>query len=160
MFWLVHTIDDWFAMIAGNNFAPELSIISLLIIKLQEVKQMYAAKLTRCLQIRGVTNRFASNYVVLGSSDKLKGILDAAGPKVLYFTATWCPPCKKIAPAFEKMSNEFTKTTFVKIDIDDHRDLAEEYRISAVPTFKAINGSTIVSTVSKRQLPNCLLLYT
>lgn len=92
--------------------------------------------------------RFASNYVVLGSSDKLKGILETDGPKILYFTATWCPPCKKIAPFFEKLSSEFSKTTFVKIDIDDHRDLAEEYSISAVPTFKAVSGTAVVSSVS------------
>jgi thioredoxin 1 len=107
---------------------------------------MFASTVVRRLVTRKV--RFASNYVVLGSSDKLKGLLEAPGSKILYFTATWCPPCKKIAPSFEKMSNEFAKTTFVKIDIDDHRDLAEEYGISAVPTFKAVDGTTVVTTVS------------
>jgi thiol-disulfide isomerase/thioredoxin len=59
--------------------------------------------------------RALSNYVVLGDEQKLKEILAAEGSKILYFTATWCPPCRKIAPMFEKMSKEFADTVFVKI---------------------------------------------
>ena len=102
----------------------------------------------RNVVVRNSAARFASNFVVLGESSKLDDIIKSDGSKVLYFTATWCPPCKKIAPVFEKMSEEFVATTFVKIDIDDHRELAERYRISSVPTFKAFVGSTQVSEVS------------
>lgn len=98
--------------------------------------------------VRSSTVRFASNFVVLGDSGKFKDIIDSEGSKILYFTATWCPPCKKIAPVFEKMSKEFEGTTFVKIDIDDHRELAEEYNISSVPTFKAFVGSKLTSEVT------------
>lgn len=102
----------------------------------------------RNVLLRNSSARFASKYVVLGESSKLDEIIKSEGSKVLYFTATWCPPCKKIAPVFEKLSKEFEATTFVKIDIDDHRELAEKYRISSVPTFKAFVGTEQVSEVS------------
>lgn len=104
--------------------------------------------LCRNVSARTSVARFASNYFVLGDSSKLQDIIESEGSKVLYFTATWCPPCKKIAPVFEKISKEFEATTFVKIDIDDHRELAEKYNISSVPTFKAFVGTTLTSEVS------------
>lgn len=99
--------------------------------------------------IRTSLARYASNFVVLGDSSKFPDIIKSDTNKILYFTAAWCPPCKKIAPIFEKLSTDFSETIFVKIDIDDHRDLAEEYNISSVPTFKAFVGAKLVSEVFK-----------
>lgn len=109
----------------------------------------------RAIPFRSSVVRCASNYVVLGSADSFKTIMETEGPKILYFTATWCPPCKKIAPVFEKLSKDFSNTTFVKIDIDDNRELAEEHRISSVPTFKAFSGSKLLSQV----IMSLILLY-
>lgn len=111
------------------------------------INTMLRTAFSRSPILRVNASRFSSNYVVLGSSSALKDIIAKDGSKILYFTATWCPPCKKIAPVFEKMSKDFAKTTFVKIDIDDHRDLAEQYNISSVPTFKAMAGSSVTSSV-------------
>jgi thioredoxin 1 len=89
--------------------------------------------------------RFGSNYVVLGDAAKFKEIVNSEGNKVLYFTASWCPPCRKIAPIFEKLSQQYTNTTFLKIDIDDFGELANEYKIVSVPTFKAMSGSKVIA---------------
>merc|ERR1719491_154116 len=59
---------------------------------------------------------------------------------VLYFTATWCPPCKAIKPVYEKLSDKYGDVAFGKIDIDDNQDAAAEYQISSVPTFVFLNG--------------------
>lgn len=94
--------------------------------------------------------RFAStnaNFIVLGDSSILKGIVDSTDSKVLYFTASWCPPCKMIAPVFEKLSKDFPQTKFVKIDIDDHNDAASEYGIRSVPTFMFFKGAKLTGQV-------------
>ena len=44
---------------------------------------------------------------------------------VIDFTATWCPPCKMIAPKFEAMAAENTDVVFRKIDVDENREAAE-----------------------------------
>lgn len=67
---------------------------------------------------------------------------------VLYFTATWCPPCKTIAPVYEEMSDKYPKVAFGKVDVDDNSDAAIEFEISAVPTFVLFDGDTAVEKFS------------
>ncbi len=55
---------------------------------------------------------------------------------VLDFSATWCGPCKMMAPVFEDVSDKYKgKYYFYKIDIDSAEDLANKLNISAVPTI-------------------------
>ncbi|XP_055885702.1 uncharacterized protein LOC106065006 [Biomphalaria glabrata] len=54
---------------------------------------------------------------------------------VVDFFATWCGPCKVIAPQLQKWSEEYDDVTFVKIDVDENDETAEACGISAMPTF-------------------------
>ena len=63
---------------------------------------------------------------------KFKSINDKS---ILYFTATWCPPCKMIKPIYENMAKENPEVAFGKVDIDDNAEAAAKYEISGVPTF-------------------------
>lgn len=78
------------------------------------------------------------------------------------FYATWCPPCKMLAPVLEKVAAVHDEFDIIKINIDDNQDLAIKYRIEVVPTmgiFKAgqkvgeivglVNEDKIVTEVSK-----------
>jgi len=68
---------------------------------------------------------------------ELKEQLKSAGDKlvVIDFFATWCGPCKVIAPQIETMSAEMPEVVFLKVDVDENEDAAQEYNISAMPTF-------------------------
>merc|ERR1712181_107797 len=63
--------------------------------------------------------------------------LAAAGGKlvVVDFHATWCGPCKMVAPHLEEMSKTMEEVVFLKVDVDDCEDIAAEYKITAMPTF-------------------------
>lgn len=52
------------------------------------------------------------------------------------FTATWCGPCKMIAPKFDKLAEKYSSIKFIKVDVDENSETAEAYGISAMPTFK------------------------
>jgi thioredoxin 1 len=67
----------------------------------------------------------------------LKEALKPDGDKlvVIDFFATWCGPCKVIAPQIETMSGEMADVVFLKVDVDENEDAAQEYNISAMPTF-------------------------
>mmetsp|Transcript_4279 Transcript_4279/g.6894 ORF Transcript_4279/g.6894 Transcript_4279/m.6894 type:complete len:129 (-) Transcript_4279:4676-5062(-) len=89
--------------------------------------------------------RHMSNFVVLGNNESFGDIIGTDGSKILYFTASWCPPCRKIGPVFEKLSKEYKNTTFVKIDVDEFGEIAAEHNITSVPTFKALAGPLVIS---------------
>jgi len=71
------------------------------------------------------------------SMDDFNNQLTAAGEKlvVVDFHATWCGPCKMIAPHLEEMSKTMDDVVFLKVDVDDCEDIAAEYKITAMPTF-------------------------
>jgi thioredoxin len=75
--------------------------------------------------------------VELGSDEEVKKVLTSGDPLVIDFTAKWCGPCKMIAPEYEKMSNEYDKVKFYKVDVDNPQTQATsaDNAISSVPTF-------------------------
>jgi thioredoxin 1 len=65
---------------------------------------------------------------------------------VLYFTADWCNPCKKVKPIVEEI-NKDSVTKFQMIDVDSEVELAKKFEIRSVPTFILIkNGKEIKRT--------------
>lgn len=54
---------------------------------------------------------------------------------IVDFFATWCGPCKMLAPVLEEIAMDNKDVRILKVDVDEANDLANEYRISAVPTL-------------------------
>mmetsp|Transcript_15318 Transcript_15318/g.19977 ORF Transcript_15318/g.19977 Transcript_15318/m.19977 type:complete len:178 (-) Transcript_15318:357-890(-) len=63
---------------------------------------------------------------------------------VVDFTATWCGPCKMIAPLFQELSEKLGDVVFVKVDVDENPDTAAKYNVSAMPTFLFIKDGAVV----------------
>ena len=75
-------------------------------------------------------------------------VLKSEVPVVVDFFATWCGPCKMIAPLFEELAREYSgKAKFVKIDIDESPNLASSYKVRGVPTLMVFKGGEIKSTM-------------
>lgn len=51
------------------------------------------------------------------------------------FGATWCGPCKQIAPFFEKIANVYKSCIFLSIDVDKVIAISQRYNIQSLPTF-------------------------
>ena len=54
--------------------------------------------------------------------------------KVKRFTATWCGPCKVLAPVFEQLQASFPDVTFETIDVDENKEAAQENFVTSIPT--------------------------
>ena len=64
---------------------------------------------------------------------------------VVDFFATWCGPCKKLAPILDEVAEEFAgKANIVKVDIDESEDLAIEFGIRSVPTVLFLKNGQVV----------------
>merc|ERR1712168_1481289 len=76
--------------------------------------------------------------------------LAAAGGKlvVVDFHATWCGPCKMIAPHLEEMDKTMDDVVFLKVDVDEWEDIAMEYQINAMPTFIFIKNKSKVADLT------------
>ncbi|KAL0572922.1 mitochondrial thioredoxin [Marasmius crinis-equi] len=83
------------------------------------------------------------------SLSQLNGILSKSKDKlsVIDFHATWCGPCHAIAPTFESLSKQYKNVNFLKCDVDAAKDVAGQYRVSAMPTFIFLKGDTKVDQV-------------
>ena len=74
-------------------------------------------------------------------------VLNYEGVVLVDFWATWCGPCKMIAPVVEEVSNEVSNARFVKVDVDENENLANKYQISSIPTLMIFKNGTPVDTL-------------
>ena len=54
--------------------------------------------------------------------------------KVKRFTASWCQPCRQLAPLFDQLQSEYPNVMFETIDVDTSPDPVQKYLITSVPT--------------------------
>ena len=66
---------------------------------------------------------------------------------VLYFTATWCGPCKAIAPTVQALSEKYPTVNFYKIDVDLLEELTMYAGVDCMPTFQLYKGGARVDTL-------------
>ncbi|WP_437588166.1 thioredoxin [Sorangium sp. So ce1000] len=78
----------------------------------------------------------AGEYVVTLTNENFESeVLNSPIPVLVDFTATWCGPCKQLAPIVDKIAEESQgKLKVAKLDIDVAPKLAEKYKVRAVPT--------------------------
>ncbi|OQV25630.1 Thioredoxin-like protein 1 [Hypsibius exemplaris] len=78
-----------------------------------------------------------------------------AGGKLIVvdFFATWCGPCRTVAPQFEQMSNRYSNAVFVKVDVDQMTETARQYGIRAMPTFLFFKNGQQVAQVQGANVP-------
>ncbi|KAM3065743.1 thioredoxin trx1 [Clarireedia jacksonii] len=87
----------------------------------------------------GVHNLSTKEAFQTAISEKDVVVLDAF--------ATWCGPCKAIAPQVNKFSETYPSAHFVKIDVDELPELAAELKVRAMPTFLIFKGGKQVAQV-------------
>ena len=66
---------------------------------------------------------------------------------VVYFTATWCGPCRMISTIFEEIAAAKSSSTFLKVDVDEMPEVAAAGRVSAMPTFQFYKQGELVDTI-------------
>ena len=80
-------------------------------------------------------------YMIQSAADFEEQVLKSDLPVLVDFFATWCGPCNMVAPVLEEIAAEKAGAAkLVKVDIDQNRDLAVQYGVSAVPTMILFKG--------------------
>ena len=74
------------------------------------------------------------NFAEIKASDK---------PILLDFFATWCGPCRMIAPFIQQIADEHPEYVVAKIDVDEEPELAQEFGIQSIPTLVVIKNGEV-----------------
>lgn len=82
-------------------------------------------------------------------------------PAIIDFYATWCGPCKAVAPTLEKLADEYgDQIVIYKIDVDKERELAQAFGIRSIPTFLFIpldgEPQMAMGAMSKAEFENAI----
>jgi thioredoxin 1 len=75
-------------------------------------------------------------------------VLDADVPVLVDFYASWCGPCRMIAPALEQLAQRYEgQAKVVKVDVEQEPALAGQFRIQGVPTLLFFHNGKLVDSV-------------
>lgn len=70
--------------------------------------------------------------------EKHKGLV------VIDLFATWCAPCRMLAPVLEELEKEYPNVKFCKINVDEERELAEKFRVESIPMVAFVKDDTFL----------------
>jgi thioredoxin 1 len=91
-------------------------------------------------------------------------VLNSTVPALVDFWATWCGPCRMIAPSIEELAKEYEGTAKIcKLDVDNNQNTAMQFGIRSIPTILIFKGGSLVDTiigaVPKKQIEEKLKQY-
>ena len=85
------------------------------------------------------------NIIHIGSEEAFDKLITGDVPVLVDFWATWCGPCRMIAPIVEEIANEYAGRAIVaKVDVDEQGELAQRYRVMNIPTLMLFKQGQLV----------------
>ncbi len=77
------------------------------------------------------------------NADEYAEIINSSSPVVIDFHATWCGPCKVLSPILEELNDEIEGVEFVKLDVDQHPQIAGQNQVMGVPTVVILKDGEV-----------------
>lgn len=85
------------------------------------------------------------NEIILNNDNFNEEIANTDKLVLIDFFATWCGPCKMLAPIISQIANEYSDRIKVcKINVDENQELASKYNITGIPTIVFLKNEQII----------------
>jgi thioredoxin 1 len=89
-----------------------------------------------------------SNVAEVTASNFESEVLNSDVPVIVDFWAPWCGPCRMVGPEIDKLAGRVgSKAKFVKLNIDENREIAMRYGVMSIPTIIKFDGGSVASQV-------------
>ena len=89
-----------------------------------------------------------SKPVTISDSNFDQVVLQAEMPVLVDFWATWCGPCRMVAPVVEELAGEYDgRISFAKVEVDSNPQIASRYGIMSIPTLILFKDGKPVSNI-------------
>jgi len=89
-----------------------------------------------------------ADLLVVGDGDFKKEVLESGTPVLVDFWATWCAPCRAIAPFVEELATQYKgRVKVAKLNVDDNQETAQQYGIRSIPTLLVFKGGRVVEQI-------------
>lgn len=135
-----------FAINRGSNLGAGLSGLS---------------RVAFCTKQRAVLNIRGGEIQEVETSEDIQAIIDDATGRlvVVEFTSKDCAPCKLVGPLYMELSesDEFESVLFLKVDVDEHPDIATEYQVTGWPAFLFIKNGDVQTEIVGGKLAQATL---
>lgn len=90
----------------------------------------------------------SSKLIVVDDTNFEELVLNSDKPVLVDFWATWCGPCKIIAPTVEEIAKDYDgRAVVAKLDVDKAKETAIQYEVSSIPTLIVFKGGEEVSRI-------------
>jgi len=87
----------------------------------------------------------SKNVITLTAENFENEVIKSDKPVLIDFWATWCGPCRMIAPTIDALADEMSdKIKVGKINVDEQQELAAAFRVMSIPTLAVTRGNTVI----------------
>lgn len=94
----------------------------------------------------------AGEFITHLTRENIDAMIASSEPVLVDFWASWCGPCRMVAPIIDELAEEYAgKAHVCKVNVDDQRKLAERYRIMTIPTVAVFkNGELLEKSIGAK----------
>lgn len=90
--------------------------------------------------------------IVINEANFQQEVMESEKPVLLDFWAPWCGPCRAVLPLVEEIAEERADIKVCKINVDEEKELAKQFRVMSIPTLIVIkNGEVVTRSTGEKE---------
>lgn len=89
-----------------------------------------------------------SSVVTISDAEFNQAVLQATQPVLVYFWASWCGPCRLMAPIMETLASDYgDRLKIVKMEVDPNPEAVKAYQVDGVPAFRLFKAGEVLAAI-------------